>query len=229
MRNLEYGEIKEQTKKYKLQTRDIYDLYSRFRSIKGLYEDVTGGGEQSEEGARFELEEGVSVLFFMKDSPIFKGKMVHIAARILRALGFDPDNKKAMVTWDKFLFVNSLLRYFSLEVEEYINFWGKFIDPDGFQRIPLSDIRLLLENLARGVYNTEETIISASCADAIVELLRMAGCLEEERLNTQGQRLHTRGTSTISGGGDHVSADGGGSIITRLSSMKETEEVLNVG
>ena len=43
------------------------------------------------------------MLFFMKDSPIFKGKMPHIAARILRALGFDPHNKKALVPWEKFL------------------------------------------------------------------------------------------------------------------------------
>lgn len=47
IKNLAYAEIKEFTKKYKLQTRDIYDLYSRFRSIKGLYEDVTGGGLDS--------------------------------------------------------------------------------------------------------------------------------------------------------------------------------------
>ena len=82
-----------------------------------MYEDATGGRLDSEEGKEsLHEEEGVSILFLMKDSPIFKGKMVHISSRILRALGFDPDNKKAMLSWDKFLYINSLLRYFSLDV-----------------------------------------------------------------------------------------------------------------
>lgn len=99
-----------------------------------MYEDVTGGGIEQNEGKEsyFHEEDGVSVLFLMKDSPIFKGKMVHISGRILRALGYDPDNKRAIVTWDKFLYINSLLRYFSLDIEEYVSFWGKFLDPDSF-------------------------------------------------------------------------------------------------
>lgn len=164
-------------------------------------------------------EDGVSVLFLMKDSPIFKGKMVHISSRILRALGFDPDNKKAIVTWDKFLYINSLLRYFSLEVEEYVSFWGKFLDPDSFQRIQLKEIRNIFENLARGVYNTEETIISSSCADAIVELIQMSGCVEQERINTTGQKVSKRQTlSTAEYGSQITDYSRQKSNVSRLSS-----------
>ena len=57
------------------------------------------------------------MLLFMKNSLIFKGKMLHVSQRILTALGYDPNNKLAIVSWDKFLFINSLLRYFTLDVD----------------------------------------------------------------------------------------------------------------
>ena len=76
----------------------------------------------------------------MKDSPIFKGKMLHISQRILTALGYDPNNKTAIVGWDKFLYINSLLRYFTLEVDEYVNFWCKFLDPNSFYKINIEEV-----------------------------------------------------------------------------------------
>lgn len=98
---------------------------------------------------------------------------------LLKKLRVMPDNSNStdaapdtFVSWQKYLHLNALMKYQKGTKQMFIEMWISFIDPFNHGTIREDEIRDLFEQLARGRYTKEPTLISLGFSNAITFLLK---------------------------------------------------------
>ncbi len=164
--------------KYGFDKRVFYDLLTQFTSLMSVDRLSAGGEERKAEG-----ELRVKKATFLMFAQFFKEKHPEVSQRIL--LAADVPSYTETLGLEDFVRLNMLLQYFRASKEDYVEFWLRYLDP---ARCGVLDNRAhypLLEKLARGYYNKEETLISDSYAKGLETLMKQQGCLNSSgRLST---------------------------------------------
>ena len=88
----------------------------------------------------------------------------------------DEDDNSApdtFVSWNKFLHLNALMKYLKGTKKMFIDMWMGFIDPYNEGFVQAQPLRILFEQLARGRYNAEPTLVSLGFCTAVIAALRL--------------------------------------------------------
>lgn len=72
----------------------------------------------------------VPVPIFREYAAIMKGINTEAQTMVMKALGMQPEDPATKVTWDSFMKLNSLLRYETASLPEYVEFFCLMINPE---------------------------------------------------------------------------------------------------
>jgi hypothetical protein len=76
------------------------------------------------------------------------------------------------VSWQKYLHLNALMKYQKGTKQMFVEMWISFIDPFHQGYVQEDEIRDIFEQLARGRYTKERTLVSTGFSNAVTFLLK---------------------------------------------------------
>ena len=106
----------------------------------------------------------------MRRRLLLENKLAAIASNETNDNNTAPDT---FVSWNKFLHLNSIMKYQCGTERMFIDMWIGFIDPYNEGMVEVEPLRDLFEQLARGKYTFEPTLISIGFSTAIISILKL--------------------------------------------------------
>lgn len=128
---------------------------------------------------------GIPLKIFIKTYPEIKEKHPMVSEAILDALDLKMKIKSTVVGWKDFLRVQTHLRYYSATKEQYLYFWMRVLNPLNMPTLPMDEIYVLLELLARGTFTNQSTLVSEKFSRGFLKMLDNRKCIIHEKAKIQ--------------------------------------------
>ena len=185
--NLAYYEVKTIADEHNISCKAVYELHAEFNSMLKILEqeklqkeaeqEIQHKNEEEEE----QKEHGIPIDFYLMNSPLLRDKTTETQHNIIEALGMHiPRKGQLIITWNRFLKINTTLLYQSASKHEFIDFWLRFLNPKGRTVVSRVDFIDRIELLARGRFTAEKTLISENFANGLYLMLNAKGCTSVE-------------------------------------------------
>lgn len=173
--------IKNMVKKYNLDSNIYYELFTNFMS---LY-TVDKNGRCT-----------IGIDTFLQFTPFIKHRAPETAKRLLIAAGVIIGTNSISI--EEYVKLTLLLKYFVGTRDDYIDFWLRFLNPEGKEVIPNGEHFNLLEMLARGCCYQNHTLMSTLYTKNLNELLMDHQCVDQNKNLFMSKLEHCFRTEAIS-------------------------------
>eukprot|EP00347_Sterkiella_histriomuscorum_P016208 403354074 len=204
MLNQAFQKRKEWAERYQLTNKTLYELFSEFVSMIMLSKSQKSNFKNDDViNTVLEVPEGQKMSKYFKEkvlnspvkldmnkmeipieimkkySIIVRSQNKAMIDRFLHAFGLEVYNQTCAVTWESYIFINCLLKFYSASKDEYINFFIGVFDPYKLGTIKSLEFNTILEDLFRDQFSAGIEEDQNALANDIKRKLKQLGIVNE--------------------------------------------------